>query len=129
MSDNQRMKKSLKAYGSIIAGLCLIVLGVALSLGSKGIASVLCALCLLAIAGVALYARFSKKHGKTDAKSEAHDGKAASFAHKAILVVLGVVCCVGLITGAALNLAAMCAFVIGLALLIYGCVLAWLERK
>lgn len=120
--------KGHNAIGNIGAGICLIALGIALSYGGKGIASLLCAICLLVIAGVSLYACLSRKHEPTDEMSDLHDGKASSIAHKTTLIILGVVCLAGLLLGVAVNLAAMCCFVIGLAMLIYGCVFAWLER-
>ena len=120
--------KGHNAFGNIGAGVCLVALGIALSFGGKSIASVLCAICLLVVAGVSLFACLSRRHEPHDEMSDAHDGRASSFALKTTLIVLGVVCCVGLITGAAFNLAAACCLAIGLALLLYGCAFAWHER-
>ena len=121
--------KGHNAYGNIGAGICLITLGFALSFGGKSIASILCAACLLVIAGVSLYATLSRKHEPADEMSDSNDGRASSFALKTTLIVLGVVCVVGLLTGAVFNLAAACCFAIGLAMLLYGISFAWHERK
>ena len=120
--------KGHNAYGNIGAGACLLALGIALSFGTNDIASVLCAICLLVVAGVSLYACLSQKHEAADEMSEIHDGRAASFALKTTLIVLGIACCVGLFCGTAFNLAAVCCLTIGLAMLLYGCAFAWYER-
>lgn len=120
--------KGHNAYGNIGAGICLIGLGVALGFGSKGIASILCAVCLLVVAGVSLFACISRKHEPTDEMSDANDGRASSFALKTTLIVLGIVCLAGLLTGAVFNLAAACCLAIGLAMLLYGISFAWHER-
>ena len=121
--------KGHNAFGNIGGGICLIALGFALALGGKRIASLLCAICLLVIAGISLYSCLSRKHEPTDEMSDAHDGKASSFALKTTLIVLGIACCVGLLTGAVINLASLCCFAIGIAMLLYGCSFAWHERK
>ena len=116
------------AYGNIGAGSCLLALGIALGFDDKGIAAVLCAICLLVLAGVSLYACLSRKHEAADEMSDVHDGRASSFALKTTLIVLGIACCVGLLSGIEFSLAAACCLAIGLAMLLYGCSFAWYER-
>ena len=116
------------AYGNIGAGSCMLALGIALGFDDKGIAAVLCAVCLLVVAGISLIACLSRKHEPADEMSDANDRRASSFALKTTLIVLGVACLVGLLTGVAFSLASVCCLAIGLAMVLYGCSFAWYER-
>ena len=121
--------KGHNPYGKIIAGIALIILAILLAQGGRGALGFVCAAVLLIVAAVALYSFIARKRGPKDEVADAHDGKASSLALKITLIVLGVACLVGLLTGTVLNLAAMCCFAIGLAMLIYGCVFARLQKK
>ena len=120
--------KSRNLYGNIGAGMCLLVVGLALALRRDETASLLCAVLLLALAGAALGACLSRRRERADEMSAIHDGQASAFALKTTLIALGVLCCLGIVADITVNLGAACCLAVGFALTLYGVSFAWLER-
>lgn len=116
------------AYGNIGSGACLLVLGLTLFAGAMEYVGLTSAVFLLACSGMALYACLSKNREMLDEMAVADERAAASFAIKAVLVLLGLAACAGLAFGTRVNLGALACVIIGGAMVTYGVSFAWLER-
>ena len=116
------------AYGNIGSGVCLLVLGLVLFAGAMESVGLASAALLLICAGTALYACLSKNRELLDEMAVADEQAAASFAIKAVLVVLGLAACAGLVFGTRVSLGALACVTIGGAMVVYGVSFAWLER-
>jgi hypothetical protein len=116
------------AYGNIGSGVCLLVLGLTLFAGAMEYVGLARAIILLVCSGMALYACLSKDRERLDEMAVTDERAAASFAIKAVLVLLGLAACAGLAFGARVDLGAVACVTIGGAMVAYGVSFAWLER-
>ena len=128
MASNILSIRGHNVYGNICVGVCLLASGLSLNGGGEGFAPLLCFLGLLMFAGLSFAACISRHHEPSDEMSIAHDGQAASFALRLTLITIGMLCCLGIVTGATISLDVACCIALGFAMLLYGCAFAWLER-
>ena len=116
------------AYGNIGSGSCLLLLGLVLFTGTMEYVGLASAVFLLICSGTALYACLSKNREMFDEMAAADERAAASLAIKAVLILLGLAACAGLLFGTRASLGALACVTIGVAMLAYGVSFAWLER-
>ena len=128
MSQGVFSIKRSGAFGNMAIGVCLIALGVTRLLNPDGWLTLGVAICLLAIAGVALFACLSPRRETPDEMAVAHDGMAAGHALRITLIAAGLGCAASMLTNAKIDLASAGLGFVGIGLLTYGIAFAWLER-
>lgn len=116
------------AFGNMAIGVCLIALGATRLLNPDGWLTLGTAMCLLAIAGLALYVCLSPRRETPDEMAVAHDGMAAGHALRITLIAADLGCAVSMLTNAKVDLAGAGLGFVGIGLLTYGIAFAWLER-
>ena len=115
-------------YGNIATGCCLIALGIAKASLPGSLAVTGCAVALLLFSGFNLRACLSKSREREDEMSRLNAGRAAASALWFTLIAIGVACAAGMVFDLSVDLASASCLVIGLAMVVYGTVFAWLER-
>ena len=128
MSQNVFSIRRSNAFGNMAIGACLIALGVMRLLNPDDWLTLGAAICLLAIAGLALYVCLSPRRETPDEMAVAHDGMAAGHALRITLIVASLGCAVSMFTNAKVDLAGVGLGFVGVSLFIYGAAFAWLER-
>ncbi len=128
MSQDLFSIKRSGAFGNMAIGVCLIVLGATRLLNPDGWPTLCAAMCLLALAGRALFVCLSPRREAPDEMAVAHDGAAAGHALRITLVAAGLGCAASMLTNAKVDLAGAGLGFIGIGLLTYGIAFAWLER-
>ena len=116
------------AFGNMAIGTCLIVLGVFRFLNPGSWLTLGVAMCLLVFAGISFFVCLSPRRETPDEMAVAHDGIAAGHALRIILIAACIGCALSMVANAKVDLAAASLGFVGIGLLVYGAVFAWLER-